>query len=183
MLVVIWPGEVIWITPPQLHMHLLVLFRAGILPTMTVGEPGAHGELVTGTQGMGVRTPKAAVVAEATVGFASDMHMPKSGILAIGLKSMMFAAGGPPTMVRLTGGTTRELGAIPKLHIIMAPATTCCGMSFDYHRTLNGSRRFSGQRLPQPRPFREGTTDGERLQPCSTKLAMPWFHISAWKTF
>lgn len=33
---------------------------------------GAHGAVMTGMQGMGVRTPYAAAVAEATVGFAMD---------------------------------------------------------------------------------------------------------------
>ena len=38
---------------------------------------------------------------------------------------MMFAAGGPPTMVIFVGRTMSELGAIPKLHMRVAPATTC----------------------------------------------------------
>jgi hypothetical protein len=37
---------------------------------------------------------------------------------------MMFAAGGPPAIVRLTGRTLSALGATPKLHIIIAPETT-----------------------------------------------------------
>ena len=116
-------------------MHLLVLFKPGKLPTMTVAEPGAQG-VVTGMHGMGVSTPRAAAVAAATVGFAIEVHMANGGILAMGAKSMMLAAGGPPAIVRLTGGsTTRELGAIPKLHIITAPATTCCGMELDYLRS------------------------------------------------
>src|SRR5437870_4664119 len=71
-----WPGKVIWITPPQLHMHLEVLFNAGIGPIITVGEPGAQGAGVTGTQGIGVSTPRAAAVAAATIGLASDWHIP-----------------------------------------------------------------------------------------------------------
>jgi hypothetical protein len=39
---------------------------------------------MTGMQGIGVNTPCAAVVAEATVGFARDMHIPKGGIFTIG---------------------------------------------------------------------------------------------------
>jgi hypothetical protein len=42
---------------------------------------------------MGVRTPEAAVVAEATVGFAREVHIPKGMILTMGMLSMMFAAG------------------------------------------------------------------------------------------
>ena len=50
----------------------------------TVGEPGVQGAGITGIQGIGVITPIAAAVAEATVGFASEEHMPKGGILAMG---------------------------------------------------------------------------------------------------
>ena len=66
------PGIVIWITPAQLHMHFDVLFKPGIPRTMTVGEPGTQGAEVTGMQGIGVKTPNAAAVAAATIGFAID---------------------------------------------------------------------------------------------------------------
>ena len=42
---------------------------------------------------MGVRTPMAAEVAEATVGLASEVHMPNGMIFAIGTKSMIVAFG------------------------------------------------------------------------------------------
>jgi hypothetical protein len=35
--------------------------------------------------GMGVKTPKAAAVAAATVGLAKDEHIPKGGTLTIGM--------------------------------------------------------------------------------------------------
>src|SRR3954465_3795018 len=113
-------------TPPQEHMHFEVLFSAGIPPSSTVGAPGAHGA-VTGTHGMGVSTPRAAAVAEATVGLAMDMHMPKGGMFVIGILSMMFAAGAPH-IVLFAGRTTRAEGATPKEHVIMAPAVTSCDM-------------------------------------------------------
>jgi len=72
---------------------VLVLFKAGMLPNITVGEPGVHGAGMTGTQGIGVSTPIAAAVAEATVGFARDVHTPNGRILTIGTLSIMFAAG------------------------------------------------------------------------------------------
>ena len=53
--------------------------------------PGAQGATITGMQGMGVRTPIAAEVAEATMGLLSDWHMPKGRILTSGAKSMMVA--------------------------------------------------------------------------------------------
>ena len=106
-----------------MHMHFDESFNAGILPIMTVGEPGAQGALVAGTQGIGVKTPSAAEVAEATVGLAMDEHMPKVGIFAMGLKSMMLAAGAPH-IVLFKGGTMSAAGATPKLHVIIAPAVT-----------------------------------------------------------
>lgn len=57
-----------------------MLLRAGKGPMVTVGEPGIQGAVVTGIQGIGVKTPNAAAVAEATVGFARDVHMPKGRI-------------------------------------------------------------------------------------------------------
>ena len=96
-LVVTCPGNPIWITPPQLHMHFEVLFKAGCPPIMTVVEPGTQG-VVTGIQGMGVNTPNAAAVAEATVGLAIEEHTPKVAMLVMGMQSAMVAAGGgtPP---------------------------------------------------------------------------------------
>src|SRR5438067_3794652 len=100
-------------------MHLDVLLSAGIPPIMQVAEPGTHGA-VTGMQGIGVNTPNAAAVAAATMGFAMDMHTPNGGMFAIGMQSIMVAAG-VPAIVRLVGSTTRDEGATPKEHIIKAP--------------------------------------------------------------
>src|SRR5215467_12011483 len=102
-------------------------------PIITVADPGVHG-VVTGMQGIGVSTPSAAAVAAATVGLARDMHMANGGIFVIGAKSMIFAAGGPPALVRLTGRTLRTEGAMPKVHIIMAPEVTCCGINLFWLR-------------------------------------------------
>lgn len=71
-------------TPPHIHIQVDVLLRAGILPISTVGEPGTQGELVAGTQGAGVNTPRAADVAAATAGLAIDKHIPNVGIFIIG---------------------------------------------------------------------------------------------------
>ena len=114
------------ITPPQAQLHIHVLLSAGMLLINTVGLPGCHGPTVTGTQGIGVRTPSAAAVAAATAGLLGVMHMPKVGMFAIGANAMMFAAG---ILLAMTGGpvgvTMSEAGATPKGHIIMAPITTC----------------------------------------------------------
>src|ERR1700682_6336027 len=108
-------------TPAQLHISWQELFSAGIPPTMTVGEPGTQGAVVIGMHGIGVRTPSAAAVAAATVGFARLMHMPNGGMFTIGLLSMILALGGPPELARFAGSTTKLLGATPNVHIIMAP--------------------------------------------------------------
>lgn len=69
------------------------------MPIIVVGAPGAHGAGITGTQGIGVRTPMAAAVADATEGLAMLWHMPKGMMFTIGLLSMMFAAGMFPASV------------------------------------------------------------------------------------
>ena len=78
------PGVTNVITPAHMHMFIEVLSSVGILPSSTLGAPGTQGEVVAGMQGMGVRTPIAAAVAAATIGFAGDMHMPNG---------MMFTSG------------------------------------------------------------------------------------------
>jgi len=82
-------------TPPQVHMSVEVLLRAGMPPIVTIGEPGAQGATVTGMQGIGVSTPSAAVVAEATAGFEGVMHIPNVGMFTIGKLSIIVAASSP----------------------------------------------------------------------------------------
>src|SRR5579859_5602050 len=110
-------------TPAQLHISVQELLSAGMLPIKTSGVPGTQGAVVTGTHGIGVSTPNAAAVAEATVGLAMLEHIPNGGMFTIGLLSMIFAFGGPPEVARFSGKTTRLLGATPKLHTIIAPIT------------------------------------------------------------
>jgi hypothetical protein len=113
-----WPGTRIEIEPPKAHMHLEELLRAGLPAIITVGEPGIHGPGMLGMHGIGVNTPIAAAVAEATCGFDMDIHIPKGGILTIGLFSMIEAAAGPPALTMPTGNTLSADGAAPKVHII-----------------------------------------------------------------
>src|ERR1700757_4592151 len=111
-------------TPPQMHINWEVLSSVGMLPSSTVGAPGTQGAGVFGMQGMGVSTPRAAAVAAATVGLAGDMHMPKGMMLVIGMWSMILASGTSLVITLFVGSTTRELGAMPIVHIIMAPIHT-----------------------------------------------------------
>jgi hypothetical protein len=114
-------------------MHLEELFKAGKLLIRTVGEPGTQGAGVTGTHGMGVKTPSFAAVAAITTGLAGLLHVPNGLILAIGTKSIIVHTGGPPAM---TGGPfgigLSTLGAAPKLHMMEAPVTTWMPISALY---------------------------------------------------
>lgn len=67
--------------------------------------------------GIGVKTPRAAAVAAATVGLAGDMHIPKLIMLSMGTKSTMVAGGPTIIMVLVTGKTIRGQGALPIGHI------------------------------------------------------------------
>ncbi len=90
--------------------------------------PGIHGVVVTGMQGCGVSTPKAAAVAAATCGFAKLIHMPNGITFFMGILSMMVAAGSFSALVIFSGVTIRVPGAAPKLHANIAPFTTCCAI-------------------------------------------------------
>jgi len=50
---------------------------AGFPPTIILGLPGVHVPAGAKEQGCGVSTPRAAAVAAATAGFASEEHIPK----------------------------------------------------------------------------------------------------------
>jgi hypothetical protein len=52
-----------------------------------VGEPGTHGDEVAGIQGIGVSTPDAAEVADATMGLASELQTPDGKIFVNGMLS------------------------------------------------------------------------------------------------
>jgi len=102
-------------TPAQVHISFELLSSAGMFAIITVGAPGTHGAVVTGTQGMGVNTPSAAAVAAITVGLEGALHMPNGGILTMGALHMILAAGVVVSTIEV-GRTISELGAAPKLH-------------------------------------------------------------------
>lgn len=108
------PAKFIEMAPPHIHMHFALLSNAGIMQTLTWAG-GAHGAVMAGTQGIGVSTPIAAAVAAATVGLASDWHMPKGLMFTIGAMSMMFAIGIFPHIGRIPT-TVRGDGATPNEH-------------------------------------------------------------------
>lgn len=101
--------------PPHIQVSLQELFNAGFPPIRTVGDPGAHGAVVTGIQGIGVSTPKAAAVAAATVGLLKDWHIPNGKILIIGALSIIVASAWLD--ITLAAGSTFKVeGVIPNVH-------------------------------------------------------------------
>ena len=118
-MVVVAPETYHVIPPAQVHMRVQVAFNAGMLFTITVGEPGIHGATVAGTHGTG--EPSAAI----TAGFVGAVHIPNGMMFTIGAKSIIVAAG---LFSPVTGGpfgtTMSALGATPNEHLICALATT-----------------------------------------------------------
>ena len=98
---------------------------------MTLVAPGVQGLVVTGMQGMGVSTPIAAAVADATVGLLGLEHMPKVGMLAIGANAWMLAAGVSQVTGVPVGTTLSTAGATPNVHAIVAPVLTNGGITCD----------------------------------------------------
>src|SRR3546814_4595334 len=95
---------------PKTAYDWRISYWSSDLCSSDLGAPGTHGDVVAGMQGIGVSTPIAAEVAEATVGFASEVHMPNGMMFSIGTWSMIVAAGWLLDRVRLTGSTTSDDG-------------------------------------------------------------------------
>lgn len=114
-------------TPPYAHMHFAVWLNAGLLAIKTVGHGGTHGAGMTGMQVPGVRTPRAAAVCAAVMGFARLVHTPNGMMFLNGTLSMMVATGLFSNSVLPSGVTMNALGATPNEHISWAPATTGSG--------------------------------------------------------
>lgn len=102
------------------------LLSAGDFLKVTVDDPGAQAT-VTGTHGVGVSTPLAAVVAEAVAGLVNDEHIANVGILVTGIASLILAA---VILSAVTPGiaTTNTAGEAPKLQDILAVAATNCAI-------------------------------------------------------
>jgi hypothetical protein len=64
-----------------------------------VVDPGAQGDWMTGMHGCGVSTPFAADVACETCGLERLWHIPKDGMLVVGLKSDTVPTAWPPAVV------------------------------------------------------------------------------------
>ncbi len=117
------PAKLMLITPANPHGAIDPASRAGGPPIVTVGQPGTQAE-VTGVQGIGVNTPRAAAVAAATAGFAKLMHTPKGITSAKGIADVILPAGIEHPVVMAIGSTSNEDGAAPIVHAHKALLTT-----------------------------------------------------------
>ena len=120
------PGEVNLISPPHTQFRQAVSFSAGKYEVGTVGAPTTQGAGVFGIHGIGVSVPMAADVADAVAGKASDMQVPKGGMFAMGLWSMILPASMYPDRICF-GVAMKVEGAEPIVHFITALVTTCLG--------------------------------------------------------
>jgi hypothetical protein len=68
-------------------------------------------------QGIGVRTPRAAAVAAATIGFAMFMHVPNGVIFMNGMWFIIVAIGIFFATTQSIGGTIKGVGAAPNTHL------------------------------------------------------------------
>ena len=112
------------ICPAYAHTILQSCVKAGFPFINVVCCVGIHVPAGIGVHGCGVKTPKAAVVAEATCGFDNVVHMPKGPTLVIAELSWIVAAGLPPMVTVDCDVTLSGAGVVPKEHIQFAPATT-----------------------------------------------------------
>jgi hypothetical protein len=148
-------------TPSQLHWHIESDVSADRPPTVTVGEPGDHGPVTTGTHGTG--DPWAAI----TCGFVGAVHMPNVAI-TIGEKSWTVAT------VWLTPFTmfgTSEIVAVPggwaNEHFAEAPMTTSCAILGPRTAGFAGSECPPAGERPQDALVRSPCPIGHAVRPLS----------------
>src|SRR3954451_9502949 len=137
-------------------MQIELFVTAGAEPAITVGEPGTQGPTVTGMHGIGVSTPSAAAVAAATIGLASDRHIPNGRMLTIGAESVIAANGRPPATIRFVGSTFNVPGAAPNEHCVIAVATVAMPIVNLPGRGAAGPPTAVGDHLAAPSRPRPG---------------------------
>jgi hypothetical protein len=91
MIVLNCPGMITVILPFHIHDTFPFLSKAGLPQTLTFEDAADHFPVTIGIHGIGVRTPKAATVAAATIGFAKDLHNKNGKIFKKGIESDTFA--------------------------------------------------------------------------------------------
>lgn len=134
------PGELTVTTPPHEHEHCDESSSAGTPPTVTSDDPGVHG-LSTGMHGCGVSVPDAALVAAATCGLASEVHIANGGTL-LGATSVTTPAAAVADTS--TPEAAKVDGAVPNEHCSVAPVHTCVGIERK-HRTARPALATGGR--------------------------------------
>jgi len=112
------PGKAILMVPPYIHCKEHKLVNAGFLPTITFGFPGIQGAGVFGMHGPGV--PETLI----NVGHKGEAHKAKGAIFTKGLLSIIVAIGFFSVLTIAVGITLNVAGAIPIVHVIIAPLAT-----------------------------------------------------------
>jgi hypothetical protein len=128
-LTAVCPASFTVTTPPQVQLHCEESSRALTSPIVTRAEPGDHGDS-TGWHGCGVSAPPAAVVADATCGLDSDIHMPNGGTLD-GVTSATTPTALPAEA--WVPDAENVAGVVPKEHAIVAPVQTMFGIARPRH--------------------------------------------------
>lgn len=75
-----------------------------------------------GMQGIGVRTPRAAAVAEAVAGKVRDVQFPQGLTFVIGVMSFVVSTGAPPILI--VDCDISCPGVVPLEQAMVAPETT-----------------------------------------------------------
>jgi len=111
---------VIFITPPKAQGKMELSTKTGLVKQITFGFVGIHMPAGEGIHGPGVRTPKAAAVSAAVVGFKRLLQSPNGAIFINGAQSRQLAIGpvGPRTVL---GVIIIGVGIIPIGQLSNAP--------------------------------------------------------------
>ena len=83
---------------------------------MTFGALAVHGPAGTGVHGIGVRTPRAAAVADAVAGFIKELQSPNGPMFVIGATSAIVAVMDPEVTTFEEFVILIGAGAVPKGH-------------------------------------------------------------------
>jgi len=145
-----WPASSTLTVPPKMHEHVDDESSAATPFTVTCDEPGVHG-LSDGTHVCGVSVPPAALVADATCGFASDVQSPNVGTFPIETSSTT-----PDGFVASTSpDATNVAASVPDEHFNDACADTWVGIDSRLpSRALGTLTRGGGTYLVPVNPHR-----------------------------
>ena len=116
-------GIVTFIHPPNAHINEDSIVKRGPVIPRTVGFVGIHGPAGVGMHVPGVKTPRAAAVCAAVIGFNKLVHIPNGITLTKGAKLVQVAIG-PDVHIIVEGNAIKDPGANPKGHIVNAPVQT-----------------------------------------------------------